>query len=428
LFVSFNVNLSNKSCIWQLRNFKVKYSPYTPSLQVQRVLAKHILILGGGAGGLILLEALQRKLRPGEAEITVVDRSDKHVFLAGLPWVATGYRDLDDLTAPLSLLERKGVKFVQAEVTKIDPANRAVETSKGKLEYDYLVVSLGAEPDFKAITGLEESIPPWTPDRALKLREALRSAGDGAVIVTGFVSPPFLCPPAPYEVAGQIATAAQAWGRRFKVKTVVPDRKPLIAMGPAIADSILEIYDRLGIEFIGGVRYDHIDPKSKEIVTSDGDRIKYDILAVTPPFKPARVVAQSPLAGKDGWMEVDPLRGFRSKKYDDVFGIGDIVAPPLGLPMAGVVAHAASDAIATAIASEVRGISMTLGLKIYAACAMDFGATGLLPFCDYTPVIFGKGPVYCARIMEGTIAKVAKELFEVYWFTKVIPKWSPHKP
>jgi sulfide:quinone oxidoreductase len=59
---------------------------------------------------------------------------------------------------------------------------------------------------------------------------------------------------------------------------------------------------------------------------------------MTPPHKPSTVVAKSELAGPKGFPPVDPLT-FRSKKFDNVFIIGDVVNPAINLPPAGVVAH-----------------------------------------------------------------------------------------
>ncbi len=372
-----------------------------------------------------MAEQLWRKLLPGEAEVVIVDKKDKHVFLAGLPWVATGVRELDDISAPLKLIEEKrGIKVIKAEVTKIDPANKKVITTSGPLDYDYLVVALGAVPDFNAVQGLDDTLAPWTPDNALKLRETLKTFS-GGTIVTGFVKPPFLCPPAPYEVAGQLVCVSRCRGilPKVKVKVVVPEPKPLYSMSPAISDTILDSLKRRGVEFIGNFQVDHIDKESKQIVGANGEKIKYDILAMAPVFKPPKAVAESELAGDGGWMRADPLRGFRHPKYDNVYGIGDVIAPSIGLPMAGVVAHAEAGCVAPSIVADIRGAAQSYGVNLYAACVMDLGSTGILPFCDFTPAILGRGPAYCGRVFEGAVVKVAKELFELYWFTEVIPKY-----
>ena len=90
--------------------------------------------------------------------------------------------------------------------------------------------------------------------------------------------------------------------------------------------------------------------------------------------------------------------------------------------MAGVVAHSEAEPLASAIIADIRGVGLTLGVKLYAACAMDLGVTGILPFCNFTPAFTGTGTVYCGRVYEGALVKLFKEVFEAYWFTQVIPR------
>src|SRR5512134_3766206 len=71
------------------------------------------------------------------------------------------------------------------------------------------------------------------------------------------------------------------------------------------------------------------------------------------PEAPA-VVAGSPRATEGGYMDVE-LPSMRSPRYDTVYGIGDVVAPTIGLGMAGVFAHFQAEHVATQILDEVRG-------------------------------------------------------------------------
>jgi sulfide:quinone oxidoreductase len=58
-----------------------------------------------------------------------------------------GLRPLEQGSRPLARLRERGIEFVQAEITGIDPDRRSVETTGGVLEGDYLVVALGAAFD-----------------------------------------------------------------------------------------------------------------------------------------------------------------------------------------------------------------------------------------------------------------------------------------
>ena len=91
-------------------------------------------MLGGGFAGLHLIRRLERRLGPGEVELTLVDRQNYHLFTPLLYQVATGELPphavaypLRDATAPA------GFRFVQAEVEAVDVERRAVGTSEGEL-------------------------------------------------------------------------------------------------------------------------------------------------------------------------------------------------------------------------------------------------------------------------------------------------------
>ena len=96
--------------------------------------------------------------------------------------------------------------MVEAEVTAIDPRARRVETSSGGYDYDYLVVSLGAElRRSERVAGLEA---PWELDDALAVRERLADF-DGGRVVVGVESWPYRCPPAPFEAAMMLRYLAE---------------------------------------------------------------------------------------------------------------------------------------------------------------------------------------------------------------------------
>lgn len=133
---------------------------------------KRIVVLGGGFGGLHLVRRLERYLRRGEADVTLVDRQNYHLFTPLLYQVCTGELPphavaypLRDATAPARF------RFVQAEITGVDVDDRIVVTSEGELGYDHLVVALGSVTNDYGIPGVSENALPvkWLADaEALK--------------------------------------------------------------------------------------------------------------------------------------------------------------------------------------------------------------------------------------------------------------------
>jgi NADH dehydrogenase len=102
----------------------------------------HVLILGGGFGGLWATRALAS----APVRITLVDRSNHHLFQPLLYQVATAGLSAPDIAAPLRhiLRRQRNVTVLMAEATRIDIAARRVEFADGALHYDRLVVAAGA--------------------------------------------------------------------------------------------------------------------------------------------------------------------------------------------------------------------------------------------------------------------------------------------
>jgi NADH dehydrogenase len=121
-----------------------------------------VLILGGGFAGLYAALEFERGLarRPG-LEITLVNRDNFFLFTPMLHEVAASDLDITHIVNPIrKLLSR--VRFFDGEVEVIDLERRTVVVSHGtehhqhELEYDHLILSLGAVTNFFGLPGLEE--------------------------------------------------------------------------------------------------------------------------------------------------------------------------------------------------------------------------------------------------------------------------------
>ena len=136
-------------------------------------MSPRILILGGGFGG--LFTALEtRKRLAGRADITLVDRNDYFLYTPLLHQIVSAALQPHHLARPLTKLLPPDVRFVQTTAHGIDPDGGAVETEAGRLDYDYLVIALGAVPNFYGLQSVEEHAFPfkWLP-HAKRLRAHL---------------------------------------------------------------------------------------------------------------------------------------------------------------------------------------------------------------------------------------------------------------
>jgi len=104
--------------------------------------APHVVILGGGFGGL----NATRALRKAPVRITLVDRQNFHLFQPLLYQVATASLSPGDIASPLRhiLRRQRNAEVWLGEAVSIDPEHRVVKLRDGELSYDYLVVATGA--------------------------------------------------------------------------------------------------------------------------------------------------------------------------------------------------------------------------------------------------------------------------------------------
>ncbi len=106
-------------------------------------MGSQVVIVGGGFGGLYAAKALRR----ASVRVTIVDRTNHHVFQPLLYQVATAGLSAIDIGEPIRrILRRQGnATVLLADVARIDTDGRRVHLTSGSvLEYDYLIVAAGA--------------------------------------------------------------------------------------------------------------------------------------------------------------------------------------------------------------------------------------------------------------------------------------------
>lgn len=102
----------------------------------------HVVILGGGFGGL----TAARALRHAPVQVTLVDQQNHHVFQPLLYQAATSQLDSTDIGYPFRAILRrhKNTEVLMAEADTVDPAAQTVQLSSGdELRYDFLIVATG---------------------------------------------------------------------------------------------------------------------------------------------------------------------------------------------------------------------------------------------------------------------------------------------
>ncbi|MFL6536930.1 MAG: NAD(P)/FAD-dependent oxidoreductase, partial [Chthoniobacterales bacterium] len=106
----------------------------------------HVVIVGGGFGGLEAAKALECE----EVRVTVIDRTNYHLFQPLLYQVATAALSPADIAAPLRAVvsECRNVEVMLAEVQSVDVNARCVRCGDLNTQYDYLILATGSRHSY----------------------------------------------------------------------------------------------------------------------------------------------------------------------------------------------------------------------------------------------------------------------------------------
>jgi len=332
---------------------------------------KKVVILGGGVGGTIVANLLAKKLRADEAEVTLVDRTGKHVYQPGFVYVAFEKQRPKKLVRDERNLLRKRVRLVVGEAVKIDTEGKKVHLADERvLEYDRLVIALGARLTPDELPGFNESAHHfYSLEAAVKLRQALEEFKGGKVVVT-VASVPYKCPPAPSEAACQLDYYFVKKGIRDKVDIhfLSPLSRvfPLEPVNPVVEKAFAQHNIRSTIFF----NTDSIEPERKLVNSVEGESVPYDLLIMVPPHRGAKVVEDSGLGDRGGWLPTDKFT-LRTKAHPDIFALGDCTDIPVS--KSGAAAHFQAKVIAENIVADLRGEPATAKYDGHVMCYCDAG-------------------------------------------------------
>ena len=310
----------------------------------------HVVVLGAGFGGLTFCQTF----RHPSARVTVIDRTNHHLFQPLLYQVATAGLSAPEIAQPIRsiLSDHPNVTVLLEQVLDLDLAGRRVILDRNTLSYDYLVVALGGGTSYFGHPEWEQFAPGLKSlEDAIRIRHHVLLAFEKAecesdlkerrrlmtIVVVGGG-------PTGVELAGAFAELVRVVLRRdFRRIDPTTARVVLIEASPVVlshmpldlATSATDELRRLGVQVLTSTRV--LAMQKSRLELDSGEVIEAENILW------AAGVAASPLTKKLG-AELD--RAGRVKVNPDlsvpghpeVFAIGDLalVLQPDGRPVPGV--------------------------------------------------------------------------------------------
>lgn len=332
--------------------------------------------MGGGFGGLYTALRLDGLTWPDgrSPQVTLVDQSDKFVFKPLLYELLNGGVQPWEVAPRFTeLLAPTKVNFVQAKVESIDASAEATEDDQAGsitlangnvVEYDWLILALGAVTRTDVVPGAKENAIPFaTLEDALKVDQQLRLLESAALRSTPQV--PIQVSIVGGGVAGVelAATVAERLGPRGIVQLIVSGNTVMTESPDGQRDEALKVLKSRGVNLVCGERVkelretssysDDAEPqKLVEVELEDSSVVTSDLVLWTAgqsPVVPTTVRGEVgtyglPLADKGEAVTDQFLRVVR---YPNVFALGDAAcvedADGVPLPATAQVAFQAAD-------------------------------------------------------------------------------------
>ena len=312
----------------------------------------NILILGGGFGGVVAAEYLSKAL-PTEHQITVVSRSRRFTFYPALVRLAFGKCEVEDISYDLldAMLARR-VRFIEAEVARVDPHARKASLRGGDIEgdikYDYLIYALGRRLATEQVTGFFEHAHHLLGVKAaLKFGEAARDFREGHAVLGS-------CPGARldvpvYETAFALSRQIEERGDRARITIISPEAPSARPGGGDFARALQPAIEAHHIEFVAN--FPIAEVTAEAVLTGNGHKLDYDLLMLVPPFEGTSALSGTGLTDDEGYVRVDHT--MRVLGAETMYAAGDAIY--FTGPKMGHMAVRQAEVAAANLVAEIEG-------------------------------------------------------------------------
>ncbi|WP_100373904.1 NAD(P)/FAD-dependent oxidoreductase [Bacillus sp. FJAT-45037] len=292
-----------------------------------------IVLLGAGYGGMITASRLAKQLGHNEASITLVNKHEYHYQTTWLHEPSAGTLSPEKTRMQIKdVLDFKKIKFVKDTVVEIKREEKKIILENGELDFDYLVVGLGAEAETFGVPGVHEhAFSKWTVNGAREVKEHIEycfakynNTEDKhdelltfIVAGAGFTGIEFIG-----ELSERVPELCSHYDiPREKVKLYVIEAAPTALPGfdPELVEYGMNLLESRGVEFKINCPIKAVTETG--VLLADGEEIKAETVVWATGVRGSSIIEKSGFEAMRGRIKVEA--DLRAPGHDNIFIIGD---------------------------------------------------------------------------------------------------------
>jgi sulfide:quinone oxidoreductase len=388
-----------------------------------------VVILGGGTGGTLTANRLRRLYSEVEADITVIDQDDRHVYQPGLLFVPFGLASADDIVRPRGRQLHRGIAYVNSAIDRVDLETNQVTLEDGTtFGYDVLVVATGAvliPEETEGLTGagwMDKVFTFYSLKGASALATAL-AAFDGGQLVVNVVDMPIKCPVAPLEFCFLADWYFHERGIRDQVQLTYVTPLDGAFTKPVASTRLAGMLADKGIDLVTEFNTGDVDGVGGHLGAYDGRSVDFDLAVIVPLHGGAPYVGRSPGLGDELNFVPTDEHTLQSKAAPNVFVIGDAANVPAS--KAGSVTHFEGEVLVENIRRYLAGDPLDARFDGHTNCFIETGfhKALLIDFNYDTEPLPGHYPsrIGLPLLAESRLNHLGKLMFQWFYWHGLLP-------
>lgn len=339
-----------------------------------------VVIVGGGTAGICVAARLLRGWF-NHRDVAIIEPADTHYYQPLWTLVGGGCVPKESTGRPMKDVVPSKATWIQDAVATFAPENNSLTTRSGKtVTYDWLIVASGLQVNWDKIPGLKDAVTKngvcsnYSYETVDSTWKAIREFKGGTAIFT-MPSGAVKCGGAPQKIMYLADETFRRNGVRDNSRIEFYSALANIFAVERYRATLEGVIQRKQVDCHFREELVEVRGEAKEAVfrnldTKELTTRSYDLLHATPPMGPPSFIAQSPLADKDGWADVNK-ETLRHNRYSNVFALGDCSNLPTS--KTGAAIRKQAPVVVANILSAMHGQELTARYNGYTSCPLVTG-------------------------------------------------------